>query len=513
MRQDDAAPVADARTRNALVLRDLGIYTYREHVIFMRMDCHICKAVGFTVQSRVQVQLGQRSVIATVNMVSGDLLKDGEAGLSDSAQQALGARDGDVIVVSHPPPVESLSDLRTKIYGGRLNEPAMRAIVADISAGYYSDLQLAAFVTACAGNRLDVDETIALTRAMIAVGTRLSWPRPPVMDKHCVGGLPGNRTTLLMVPIVAAAGLTIPKTSSRAITSPAGTADTMETLAPVTLDVAAMQRVVEREGGCIVWGGSVSLSPADDVLIGIERPLDLDSEGQLVASVLSKKAAAGSTHVVIDMPVGPTAKVRSAETARHLTQRLEDVASAIGLRIDVLVTDGRQPVGRGVGPALEARDVLQVLQGDAHAPRDLRERALRLAGAVLELSGAYPSGTGQAEAEAILDDGRAWRKFAAICDAQGGSREPPHARHTRPVLARRPGRIVDVDNRRLARVAKLAGAPQAPAAGLEFLAPLGTTVEAGQPLYVVHAAARGELDYAFDYVTAHPDIVRIGEAA
>jgi thymidine phosphorylase len=345
-------------SRNALMLRYLGIHTYREKALFMRSDCHICRSLGFTVQSRVRVALGTRALVATVNVVGGDLLREGEAGLSEAAWQALDASPGDTIIVSHPAPIESLSHLRAKVYGHRLDDTAMREIMADVVAGNYSDLQLAAFVTACAGDRLDADETVALTRAMIDVGTRMTWPRPPVMDKHCVGGLPGNRTTLVVVPIVAAAGLTIPKTSSRAITSPAGTADTMETLAPVTLDSAAMRRVVEREGGCVVWGGSVGLSPADDMLISVERPLDLDSEGQLVASVLSKKAAAGSTHVVIDMPVGATAKVRSSTAAERLGSRLERVGRAIGIEVRILVTEGDQPVGRGIGPALEARDVL-----------------------------------------------------------------------------------------------------------------------------------------------------------
>ena len=152
---------------------------------------------------------------------------------------------------------------------------------------------------------------LALTRAMVEAGDRLKWPAGTVVDKHCVGGLPGNRTTPIVVSIVAALGIMMPKTSSRAITSPAGTADTMETMAPVDLDIAAIRRVVEREGGCIVWGGAINLSPADDILIRVERALDIDSEGQMIASVLSKKIAAGSTHVVIDMPVGPTAKVRT----------------------------------------------------------------------------------------------------------------------------------------------------------------------------------------------------------
>ena len=150
---------------------------------------------------------------------------------------------------------------------------------------------------------------------MVKTGKILTWPSDLIVDKHCVGGLPGNRTTLIVVPIVAAFGLMIPKTSSRAITSPAGTADTMEVFAPVNLDIKTMRKVVEQENGCIVWGGSVSLSPADDLLIRIERPMDLDSEGQLVASILSKKIAAGSNHLVIDIPIGSTAKIRTCTTS------------------------------------------------------------------------------------------------------------------------------------------------------------------------------------------------------
>lgn len=332
-----------------------------------------------------------------------------------------------------------------------------------------------------------------------------------MVDKHCVGGLPGNRTTLLVVPIVAACGLTMPKTSSRAITSPAGTADTMEVLAPVNLDVRSMRRVVERTGGCIVWGGSVRLSPADDILIRVERPLDLDSEGQLVASVLSKKAAAGSTHVLIDLPVGATAKVRSAQAAAALGRRLQEVGSAIGLHVALRVTDGEQPVGRGIGPALEARDVLAVLQGTPEAPADLRERALRLAADILEMGGAAPAGGGLTLATQVLADGRAWATFEAICAEQGGLRSIPVATHRHTVASPSTGRVSRIDNRLLARAAKLAGAPTAAAAGIDVHARLGDQVEAGQPLFTLHAQAPGELAYALQFVRSRPPIFQISE--
>lgn len=501
----------DAGARSTLKLRRLGIDTYQVAVIYMNRDCHVCRAEGFDAQSRVEVTLGPRRLIANVNIVSSALLADGEASLSDSAWEQLGAKEGDSIEVSHPEPLESLRALRAKVYGNSLPPEAWRAMIDDVVAGRYSPLHLAAFVTACAGNRLDLDETIALTKAMVESGTRLSWNSPMVVDKHCVGGLPGNRTTLIVVPIVAAAGLTIPKTSSRAITSPAGTADTMEVLAPVDLDLPAMRRVVERESGCVVWGANVRMSPADDVLIRVERPLDLDSDGQLVASVLSKKLAAGSTHVLIDVPVGPTAKVRSHEQAAALRSRLETVGRALGLEIATHFSDGSQPVGRGIGPALEARDVLAVLRNEPDAPGDLRERALDLAAHIIELVPSTPRGAGRTRAEEILTSGAAWRKFQAICEAQGGLSEPKRAPLTHTVVARAKGACAAIDNRRIAQVAKLAGAPRAATAGVDLHTPLGTLVERGTPLYTVHAESQGELEYAMRFAARHPDIVLIAE--
>jgi thymidine phosphorylase len=489
--------------------RRLGIDTLRESIVYMRADCHVCRAEGFRAQARVEVRADGKRIIATLNVVTSDLLHRDEIGLSDAAWQLLSVPDGTEVTLAHSLPVESMSDVRSKLYGNRLERPALQRIVRDIADGRYSELEISSFIGACAGDRLDLEETIALTQAMVDAGTRIRWQAAQVMDKHCVGGLPGNRTTLIVVPIVAAYGLVMPKTSSRAITSPSGTADTMETLAPVALDLQQMRRVVETEGACIAWGGAIQLSPADDILIGVERALDLDSEGQLIASVLSKKAAAGATDVVLDIPVGPTAKVRSAEAAQSLAQRLVIAGRAVGLDVRTLLSDGTQPVGRGIGPALEARDVLAVLTRAPDAPADLRERSLRIAGAVIECASGVQAGNGASMAAAILDDGRAWRKFQAICAAQGGMRQPPRAEHHHTVLASRSGTVVRFDNRRLARVAKLAGAPERAAAGVTRDAYLGTELACGDPLYTIHAEAPGELAYALQYAGAMPDIVMV----
>lgn len=494
-----------------LLARPIGIDTYQEPVVYMRADCPVCRSEGFESLSRVRLRGNDNALVATLNVVTGDWLEHGAAGLSDVAWRLLGAEAPCPVTFSHPEPVESFAQVRAKLFGHALAPSALDAIVDDIAARRYTEVQLSAFLAACVGDRMSSDEVVALTRAMVAAGERLSWDQPAVFDKHCVGGLPGNRTTPIVVAIATACGLTMPKTSSRAITSPAGTADTMETLAPVDLSLATMRRVVETEGGCLVWGGSVALSPADDVLIRIERALDVDSEAQLVASVLSKKIAAGSTHTVIDIPVGPTAKVRDEASADRLSTVLQYTGAQLGLDVQVALTDGSQPVGRGIGPALEARDVLAVLQNVADAPKDLRARAALLAGRLLELSGRAHAGEGTAEALKVLNDGRAWQKFQAICEAQGGLRTPPVARHRHDVVADQGGQVSRIDNRRLAKVAKLAGAPTAPAAGVDLHVHVGDTVDTGQPVLTVHAEAPGELTYALEYLSQHPDLMRITE--
>ncbi len=495
----------------SLPLVRAGIDTYRQPVVYMREDCHLCQAEGFTSLTRVEIHVGRKSIVATLNVVTdANWLAPGSAALSNAAWAALNPVPGAQGRFAHPEPAASASAIRAKVYGQRLRDAQFTAIIQDTMAHRLSDLDLAAFITACAGDRLDITETVALTRAMQGAGQTLDWGAGRVLDKHCVGGLPGNRTTPIVVAIIAASGHLIPKTSSRAITSPAGTADMMEVMAPVALDIKAMRRVVEGEGGCIVWGGGLALSPVDDMLIRIERPLDFDSDGQLAASVLSKKAAAGSSHVLIDMPVGPTAKIRSTAAASALEHRLTAVADAIGLQVSVHMSDGSAPVGRGIGPALEARDVLAVLRRDPAAPSDLRERALDLAGLLLDMA-TPASSSGRQRAQTLLESGAAEAKFMAICAAQGGFREPDRAPQRHIVAAETDGRIAMIDNRRISKIAKLAGAPGRKAAGLLLRVRPKQLVTSGDPLFEIHAETPGELSWALDFALSRSSAVSIEE--
>ena len=496
-----------------LTVIDMGIRTHQEPIVFMRADCPICRAEGFNASSRVSVSFGDRHIIATLDVVTNDILPVEHIGFSEIALQRLGVTDGDNVGIGHAPLVESIGAVRKKIFGHRLNEAEIANIIGDIHGHRYRDVEIASFLTICAGNRLDLREITDLTRAMVACGKRLIWPNHErIFDKHCIGGLPGNRTTPIVVSIVSSAGLVIPKTSSRAITSPSGTADTMETLTNVELDLHHIQSVVEHTGACLAWGGAVNLSPADDLLIRVERTLDLDGEGQLIASVLSKKIAAGATDVVIDIPVGPTAKVRTEHDAKRLTELFTKVGEALAIHVRCVVTDGRNPVGFGIGPVEEARDVLAVLQCLDEAPRDLRERALLLSAHLLDMANGYGLDTAVSTAEKLLDNGAAWHKFLTIAAAQGGLKKLPDGdlyHHTE--LVSRDGMLMSIDNRRLSRLAKLAGAPEDLGAGLRLYCNVGDRLRVGDKLFTLYSDSEGEKDYALEFFRANSDMFEFGE--
>ncbi|MDO9283471.1 MAG: thymidine phosphorylase family protein [Aquabacterium sp.] len=485
-----------------LRIRRVGIDTYRENVVYLHRDCPVVRAAGFQALSKVTVHANGTVINAVLNVVDDErIVPTCDLGLSEDAFARMNVPEGHEAEVAHAEPPVSITSLHRKIGGERLARDEWIALIGDVAQARYSKIELAAFVVATHQNELDRDEVLYLTEAMIAAGRRLDWGSQvrggAVVDKHCIGGIPGNRTSMLVVPIVTAHGMLCPKTSSRAITSPAGTADTMEVLAQVDLPFDRLAAIVRETSGCIAWGGGAELSPADDILISVERPLALDSPGQMVASILSKKIAAGSTHLVLDIPMGPSAKVRSMAQAQRLKKLFEYVATRLDLQLDAVITDGRQPIGRGIGPVLEARDVMRVLNNHPDAPHDLRQKALLLAGRMIEFDPDVRGGDGWRIARDILESGRALAQMNAIIDAQGRVTDPPAlGTLTHEALAPQAGTVQAIDNLRLARIARLAGAPLVPGAGVDLLAKVGDAVAAGQPLYRIHARFPADLGFA-----------------
>lgn len=491
------APIQDLGGR--LKARLLPFDTFRENVVMLARDNAVLRPERLAGAHRVEVKARGVTILASP-VITDDpgLLAADEIGLPQPAAHRLGVAPGELVAIAPARPPKSLDAVRAKIRGETLSHAMMAEVVADLVSHRCSDMEIAAFLIACA-SFMTADETLSLTEAMAAAGARLSWGERTVVDKHCIGGVPGNRTSLIVAPIVAAHGLLIPKTSSRAITSPAGTADTMEVLAKVDLSADEMRAVVETCGGCIVWGGRVNLSPADDVLISVERPLGVDTAEQMVASIMSKKASAGSGHLVIDMPVGPTAKIRDAASALRVRKLFEFVAMRMGIAIDIVTSDGTQPIGRGVGPVLETKDVLAVLDNRPDAPRDLLDRAVQLAGRLLEVDPAVLGGRGEDRARELVASGAARAKLDQIIQAQGPS--PISAELgdlTYEVTARRDGQVQAIDCVRIAAIARLAGAPTDPGAGLLMMKRVGDPVRRGDPLYRIHGMEPSEFRFAVE---------------
>ena len=489
-------------TRARLKIRRLNLDTGRENVVVISRRSKALRPEVFRGFSRVELRSNSKVLLATLLITDDGLVGADEIGLAEPAFRRFGEPIDGLVAVTPAPPRDSLDAVRAKVQGHVLSAAEIGAIVDDISHYRYSDMEVAAFLLGSA-SFMTSSELLALSRAMAQAGTQLKWDRPIIADKHCIGGIPGNRTSMVVVPIVAAHGLTIPKTSSRAITSPAGTADTMEVLARVDLGVDDMREVVNACHGCLVWGGHVNLSPADDILISVERPLSIDTREQMVASIMSKKLAAGSTHLLIDLPVGPTAKLTTAMEAMRLRKLFEFVGDHFGIAVEVITTDGRQPIGNGIGPVLEAQDVMAVLGNAPGAPVDLREKSLRLAAHVLEYDPDLRGGTGYARARELLDSGAALKQMHKMIDAQGTADcRTDLGTLTADVPAPRDGVIESIDCLRLNRLARTAGAPIDKGAGIKVFKKIGDRVEKGEPLYRIYAYDAPELDLA---VTAASD--------
>lgn len=446
---------------------------------------------------RVQLAVGDQTIVAIVE-VTDELVTPGTIGITRS----LGRITGDVTVTLAPKP-SAAAHLRKKLAGRELEHQEIEEIVQQIAEDRLSDVELSAFVSAIYANGLSHEEMQCLTTCMVDAGRSIDWDRPVVADKHSIGGVAGNRVTPIVVPIVAAAGLTIPKTSSRAVTSAAGTADTMEVFCDVAFSLSEIRDIVDATGGCLVWGGAVDLSPVDDKLIRAETPLSLDPPGQIVASVLSKKKSAGASVVVIDVPYGDGAKVTSLSAARELAEDFKLVGDSLGLTVQVAITRGEQPIGRGVGPVLEARDVLAVLGGGG--PPDLRQKAVRLADLLFTACGV------DADAAEILADGRAEAKFREIVAAQGGDPAVTQAdlvpgRHRQPVTAESAGVVQAIDNSLINEIARRAGSPRDRGAGLELNCRLGSAVEPGDVLFTVYAQTRSKLTDALSFLEGNAPI-------
>jgi len=442
------------------------------------------RRLGVDNGSRIKVIKGEKFAVSIV-FVFNSLVPNDEIIVDPALADELKIKEGETVSVSYESMSLSAIAIRNFLSGEKLSKEHYYEIVKDTVLGRLSDVELTSFIVAQMYRKMEIEDIENLTRAMADLGEKISFDRT-VYEKHSIGGVPGNKVSLLIVPIVAAAGLLIPKTSSRSITSPSGTADTMEVLAPVELSPQEFKEVALKVGGAIVWGGKLGLSPADDLFISrVEHPLSIDPISQLLASVMSKKLAVGVNYLVVDLPVGKGTKLSNEEEARELASKFIELGRRLGIHTVCGVTYGDQPVGHAVGPALEAREALEALEG--RGPTSLREKATALAGLLLEASGLATRGQGKDLAMSLLSSGKALQKMHEIIEAQGGDpnikpEDIKLGEHRASITSPADGYVVEVSNYAIKEIARTAGAPTDKGAGVLLYAKRGYSTRKGDKL-------------------------------
>jgi AMP phosphorylase len=450
--------------------------------------------LGVHSSDRIKLSSAKNEAIAIANIAIH--FPKNRIGLFQEIGAILDAKEGEKINVELAELPESLINVRAKVRGERLREKDIENIVKDVVERHLSEVEIAAFLTALNIHGLSASESEAMSLAMVKTGKTLSFGKAPILDKHSIGGIPGDKTSILVVPIIAAAGYTIPKTSSRAVTSPAGTADRMETLCPVNLPINEIKAVVDKTNGCLVWGGSLELAPADDLFIQVEYPLGIDP--LLLPSIMSKKKAIGATHVAIDIPTGSGAKIKTMTQAYLLASDFVDLGKRLDLTIQCALTFGEQPLGCAVGPTLEAREALRAIMGEG--PPDLLDKAASLAGVLFEMVGEK---NGRQKAQSILESGKAEKKLREIITAQGGDgKVKPDdlavGEKVAEVKAKQSGKVLYLNCESIVQIAREAGNPKEKGAGVILHAKLGDPVHMGSVLFEVYAERESKLSSALE---------------
>ncbi|MCF7910586.1 thymidine phosphorylase [Candidatus Pacearchaeota archaeon] len=422
-----------------------------------------------------------------------DLIKENELAVSSELKNVLELKKGEKVFISLSPTPESLFHIKEKLNGKKLSKEDIFEIIHDVVNNSLSEAEIALFVSAMYSKGMTFDETVYLIKAILKYGEILKFNSKYIVDKHSIGGIPGNRTTPIVVAICAAAGLTVPKTSSRAITSPAGTADVIEAIAKIDFSIKDSKKILQKTGAFMLWGGSLGMVPADSKIIKIEKILKIDPEAQLLASVMSKKLAFGSKYLLIDIPYGKGAKV-SKPKALRLKRKFLKLGKYFKINLKVVLTSGDQPIGNGIGPILELIDVIKILDPSKQGPKDLEKKSVELAGHLLEMTGKSKSGKGLEKAREILSSGKAFEKFKQIIKAQKGSLKNLHpAKNKKTFYAKTSGKISEIDNHKITSLARLTGCPIDKFSGIYLYVKKGDKLKKGDKILTIYSESKFRL--------------------
>lgn len=476
-----------------LKLKYLPVKSFGENLAYIHKNCSLYKVDDINKVTKLEIHKGSKTIFAFLQIVEDDVLALDEIGLNEDALKALNMSEGTEVHVSMAAPSLSAQSLRRKIAGEILTSSEYMDIIKDIASGRYSKMDIAAFLVACTSS-MSATELVSFTEALVAQKV-LHWDeKSMVVDQHCLGGVPANKTDLVILAIVSAYGLPIAKTCIRSLTSCAGVADTMGVLANVDYNTSKFQKLVRANNGAIVNYDVLEETKVNHLLHDVRSQLGINQNELVIASILAMMISSGVSHLVLDVPVGENARVHSTNEAIRIRKQVEYIGDMLGLSIDVVITDGSEPIGNGIGAVLEARDVMKILRNKEDAPIDLKEKSLFLAGRVLEFDPQLRGGQGYAVAKEILENGRALEAFQRIVNAQGVHEVPALGQYVREVVAPYDGIVSAVNNTIINKIGVYAGATQCLGSGVDLNKKIGDKVKAGDVLYTIYSCNVADFD-------------------
>jgi pyrimidine-nucleoside phosphorylase len=402
--------------------------------------------------------------------------------------------------------------IRKKRDGGELSRDEIEFLVNAYTRGDIPDYQVSAWLMAVVLRGMTRGETAVLTDAMLRTGDVLDFSSLPArkVDKHSTGGV-GDKTSLVLAPLVAAAGVAVPMISGRGLGHTGGTLDKLESIPgfDVNLSVAQFRRLLET-CGCAMIGQTAEIAPADRKLYALRDVTGtVESPYLICASIMSKKMAEGIDALVLDVKTGSGAFMKSEKDAAFLAELMVETGERMGKRVVALITDMDEPLGRMIGNALEVVEVLEVLRGEG--PEDLRQLCLELAGSMLHLGGvAATVEEGKKQSEKLIGSGKALDKFRQMVELQGGDvrviddpKKLPRAGHTMMIRSSREGYVAALQCEQVGTACVILGGGRErkedsvdPAVGIVLHKKVGDAVSAGEGLATIHYNAEARASRA-----------------
>ena len=459
---------------------------------------------GITSMDKVSLIYDDKEFVFDANL-SSRLVQRGEVGIFEDIREKYHLKANQLVTVSFTKnSSEALDALKKWLNGKRLNQKEILAIMKDISNNRFTDV-LTTYFSAMGFFFPSKDEDLYwMAKAMAETGEMLHFSGV-VADKHCMGGVPGNETTMIMIPLLTSLGIKMPKTFSKAITTPAATGECVSVLMDISFTKKEIQQLVKKNNCCLIRWGGLDLAPADEKLIKVAYPLSMQSYSRTVVSIMAKKYAMGINHSLIDIPVWPSAKVPDMKTAKRLKKKYEYVGRKLGMKMKVEITDALQPIGAGIGAVLQVREVLRVLQQHPARPMDLEKKAIHLCAEIIELVGLAKGKAAQKLAYGQLISGKARTMMQKIIKAQRGNPNIPSeglklAKITHDIHAEKSGKVTAIDMKAVNVTARTLGAPLDLQAGLYLHKKLGDTVKKGEVLYTMYVNDEGKIRLAKEFL-------------